>query len=426
MTHRYSRNTVLVHGTYKPEDHNRSRAVPIYQTAGFTYDSADHAAALFGLTEPGFIYSRLHNPTVEEAEQRLCLLEGGVGAVAFASGMAAMMGLMLNVLRPGDEVLAASCLYGGTIGLLRDTLSNFGIKTHFFDPLRVDDLKRQLNSNARMIVVENLANPRLLVPEHEAISAVAKENGILYVVDNTVGTPYLTNPRDYGADIVVHSCTKYLDGHGNILGGIVVDSGTFEWNQERYPLVHEAAPSGQSFVEQFGPLAFVTRMRSKVLMNTGGCMAPFSAFLLNRGMETLHVRMERHCENAATLARFLEGHPCVSWVSYPGLESHPAHSQAKRYLRVHFGGMLGFGIQGGYEAGKRFINQVALLCHSTNIGDTKTLVIHPASTTHRNLTAAERESAGIGDDFIRLSAGLEDVRDLELELDRALKLATAK
>jgi O-acetylhomoserine (thiol)-lyase len=281
-----------------------------------------------------------------------------------------------------------------------------------------------VSSSTRLILVENLANPRLLVPDHDTLRNVAATHGVPYVVDNTLSTPYLTNPVDYGADIVLHSCTKYLDGHGSILGGMVIDSGHFQWLRERYPLMHEASPSGRGFVDEFGPLAFVTRLRSKVLMNTGACMSPFSAFLLIRGMETLHVRMDRHCENAAALARFLQAHSSVSWVCYPGLQNHPAHAAAKRYLRRHFGGMLGFGIKGGYEAGRRFIDQVALLCHSTNIGDTKTLVIHPASTTHRNLTHEERERAGIGDDFIRISVGLEDVADLEIELDRALRLAT--
>jgi O-acetylhomoserine (thiol)-lyase len=425
MTTRYSLNTELVHGAYDPKQHCRARAVPIYQTAGFTYDSADHAADLFGLEQPGFIYSRLGNPTVDEAERRLCLLERGVGAVAFASGMAAMTGLILNLVKPGDEILAASCLYGGSIGLLRDTLATLGITTRFFDPLNADELSAMVSPATRLIVVENLANPRLLVPNHGALHDIAERHGIPYVVDNTISTPYLTNPVDYGADLVVHSCTKYLDGHGSILGGMVVDLGRFDWRREKYPLMHEVTPSGRTFVDEFGALAFVTRLRSKVLMNTGGCMSPFSAFLLIRGMETLHVRMERHCENAARLARFLSVHPGVSWVCYPGLEDHPAHETAKRYLRHHFGAMLGFGIKGGYEAGKRFIDRVALLCHSTNIGDTKTLVIHPASTTHRNLTVDERLRAGIGDDFIRVSVGLEDAADLERELDQALSLATA-
>jgi O-acetylhomoserine (thiol)-lyase len=304
-------------------------------------------------------------------------------------------------------------------------LSTLGITTRIFDPLNASELASLVTSRSRLIIVENLANPRLLVPDHHALHEIAAANHIPYVVDNTLCSPYLTNPIDYGADIVLHSCTKYLDGHGNILGGMVIDRGHFQWSRERYPLLHELTPCGRSFVDEFGPLAFTARLRSKVLMNTGGCMSPFSAFLLLRGIETLHVRMERHCENAAALAKYLETHPKVSWVCYPGLENHPAHAHAKRYLRRHFGGMLGFGIKGGYEAGRRFIDQVKLLCHSTNIGDTKTLVIHPASTTHRNLTTAEREQAGIGDDFIRVSVGLEDVTDLKRELDLALETATA-
>jgi O-acetylhomoserine (thiol)-lyase len=421
MTNRYRFNTELVHGAYVPAQHNRARAVPIYQTAGFTYDSADHAAGLFGLEQPGFIYSRLGNPTVDEAEQRLCRLEGGVGAVGFASGMAALTGLVLNILKPGDEILAASCLYGGSVGLLRDTLNTLGITTQFFDSLDACELESKISPKTRLILVENLANPRLIVPDHAGLSKIARAAGIPYVVDNTLASPFLTNPKDYGADLVLHSCTKYLDGHGSLLGGMVIDLGRFEWTAERYPLMFERTPSGRTFVEEFGPLAYTTRLRSKVLMNMGGCMAPFSAFLLIRGMESLHVRMERHCENAAALAEFLKGHKAVSWVCYPGLSEHPAHENARRYLRGHFGAMIGFGVRGGYDAGRRFIDQVKLLCHSTNIGDNKTLVIHPASTTHRNLTMEERMKAGIGDDFIRLSVGLEDVADLQGELDSALR-----
>ncbi len=421
MASRYRPDTEFVHGTYEPRKHCRARAVPIYQTAAFTYDSADFAASLFGFEQPGFIYTRLGNPTVDEAERRLSLVEKGVGAVGFASGMAAMSGLVLNILKPGDEILAASCLYGGAVGLLRDTLATLGITTRFFDPLDKQSMLERVSEATRLVIVENLANPRLLVPDHEALAAVAAAHHIPYVVDNTISTPYLTNPADYGADLVVHSCTKYLDGHGSILGGMVVDIGRFEWARDRYPLLHEPGPSGRPFVDEFGAQAFLARLRAKVLMNLGGCMSPFSAFLLIRGMETLHVRMERHCTSAAYLARFLRDHPLVSWVCYPGLEDHPSHVQAKHYLRKHAGAMIGFGIKGGYEAGKRFIDRVDLLCHSTNIGDTKTLVIHPSSTTHRNLTPAERQLAGIGDDFLRVSVGLEDVRDLERELDRALR-----
>lgn len=420
MSQRYDRATQFIHGTYDPKDHCRSRAVPLYQSAAFTYDSVDHAAGLFGLEQPGFIYSRLSNPTVDEAEQRLSLVEQGVGAVAFASGMAAISALILNMLRPGDEILASSCLYGGTAGLLGDTLKTLGITARFFDPLDAQTLRKVLSPATRLVFVENLANPRLDVPDHAALRAVASEIQVPYVVDNTSATPYLTNPIEYGADFVVHSCTKYLDGHGMILGGVVIDAGTFVWDRERYPLLYDATPSGRTYIDQFGPLAFLRRLRSKILMNLGGCMAPFSALLLLRGMETLHVRMQRHCENASMLAAFLANHPRVGWVRYPGLEDHPSHHHASGYLRGHFGGVLGFGPRGGYDASRCFIDRVKLLCHSTNIGDTKTLVIHPASTTHRNLTEQERHQAGIGDDFVRLSAGLENIDDLQGELDRAL------
>ncbi|MBN1960702.1 MAG: O-acetylhomoserine aminocarboxypropyltransferase/cysteine synthase [Deltaproteobacteria bacterium] len=420
MSKRYAPETELVHGTYEPQAHQHARAIPLYQTAAFTYDSSDHAAELFNFKESGFIYSRLGNPTVAEAEIRVAMLEGGVAGVAFASGMAAVTGLILNMLRPNDEIVAASCLYGGSIGLLRDTLSTLGIKTRFFNPLDENSLRTQITEKTRLIFVENLANPSLLVPIHETLSAIAHEINVPYVVDNTIATPYLTNPINYGADFVIHSCTKYLDGHGMIIGGILVDAGRFIWQPERYPLMFESTPTGRAYAEQFGPLAFTTRLRGKVLMNMGACMSPHTAWLMLRGMETLHIRMQRHCENASQLAKFLKSHAQVKWVCYPELEDHPSHTQAKKYLRQYFGAMIGFGVAGGYEAGRHFIDQIELLCHSTNIGDTKTLVIHPASTTHRNLNINERENAGIGDDFIRMSVGLENVNDLITELDRAL------
>jgi O-acetylhomoserine (thiol)-lyase len=406
-----SLDTLLVHGGYEPREHGRSRMVPIYQTAAFSYDSVDHAAALFALEEPGSIYTRIGNPTVEFAERRLALVESGIAAVGFASGMAAEMGLVLNCLRPGDEILAGNCLYGGSIGLFGDTLPTLGIKTRFFDPLDAASLQRAWSPASRLVFVENLANPRLSVPDYAEVAGFCQRKKLPLVVDNTIATPYLTNPTEYGADLVVHSCTKYLEGHGAIIGGVVIDRGSFEWDRERYPLLFEPSPSGKSFVEAFGPLAFTTRMRGKVLMNTGGCMAPMSAYLLIHGMESLHVRMPRHCENAQRIATALAVHPKVKYVVHPSLESHPSHATAKRYLRG-FGAMLGFGLEGGFDACKKFIDGVELLTHGTNIGDTKTLVIHPASTTHRNVPNEQRLLAGIGDDFIRVSVGLESVDDL--------------
>jgi O-acetylhomoserine (thiol)-lyase len=419
MARTYDLDTLLIHGGYRPRDHQRARMVPIYQTAAFCYDDVEHAASLFALESPGFIYSRLGNPTVDVAEQRLAAAERGIGAVGFASGMAAVTGIILNCLKPDDEILASNCLYGGSIGLLGDTLPQLGIRTRFFDPLDPGSLERAYTASARMVFVENLANPSLTVPDHEAIGAFCRAKRLPLVVDNTIATPYLTRPIEYGADLVVHSCTKYLEGHGAILGGMVIDSGRFPWDRERYPLLFESAPSGRSFLDAFGEQAFLKRLRGKVLMNTGGCMAPMHAYLLVHGMESLHVRMERHCRNAVKIAEALTRHPKVAWVRYPGLPDHPSHRTASRWLSA-FGGMIGFGPVGGFDACKRFIDRVELLTHGTNIGDTKTLVIHPASTTHRNVPREARLAAGISDDFVRLSVGLESAEDLLAEIDQAL------
>ncbi|HEX3019907.1 MAG TPA: O-acetylhomoserine aminocarboxypropyltransferase/cysteine synthase family protein [Chitinispirillaceae bacterium] len=418
----YSKETVCVHGDYNPLQHNRSRAVPLYQSSAFVYDSTEHAASLFNMDSEGFIYMRIGNPTVEEAEKRVAMLEGGLGAVGFASGMSALMSFILNFLKPGDHIAAANCLYGGSVGLFKDTLVTLGYHTTFFDPLKIDDLKKCLTEKTKLIWIENLANPTLVVPDLSAIASVAKENKIPLAVDNTIATPILSNPIKYGADFVYHSCTKYMEGHGGIIGGFVINAGTFEFDKERYPLLYEEAPGGKSYVEKYGKEAFLYRMRGKVLMNTGGCMAPFHAFLLIRGMESLHVRMERHCTNAMKIAEFLNNHPSVAWVCYPGLKNHKSHENASKYLGGYFGAMIGFGLKGGYEACKKFINNIKLLTHTTNIGDTKTLVIHPASTTHRNMTTEERQKSGIYDDFIRMSVGLENVGDLIGEIEKAMNI----
>jgi O-acetylhomoserine (thiol)-lyase len=420
MKNGYSLETNCVHGAYDPKQHNRARAVPLYQSSAFVYDSVDHAANLFSLDEPGFIYSRLGNPTVDEAEKRVALLEGGRAAVAFASGMAALTGFCLNMLRPGDEILSANCLYGGSIGLLQDTLPTLGISARFFDPMDSETLRQNINSRTRLVIVENLANPTLVVPDLSAISSIAKKHRLPLLVDNTIATPVLTNPIGHGADYVLHSCTKYMEGHGGILGGMIVDAGTFTFDNQRYPLLFENAPGARTFDEKFGKDAFLTRMRGKVLMNTGGCMSPFNAYLLIRGLESLHVRMERHCKNAAAIASFLSKNEKVAWVNYPGLPNHPSHANASRYLRGYYGAMVGFGLKGGYEQCKTFINSVRLLTHSTNIGDNKTLVIHPASATHLNMASQERLKCGISDDFVRISVGLESHDDLIGELESIL------
>lgn len=412
--------SICIHGNYKPSEHNRARGIPLYQNAAFTYDSAEHAAALFNLDTPGSIYMRLGNPTVDEAENRLAALEEGIGAVAFASGMAALTGFILNLLRPGDEIAASDCLYGGSMGLFTETLPALGINTRFFNPLSAAGLRDILNHQTRLVFVENLANPSLTVPDLDGIAAVCRENRLPLAVDNTIASPVLCRPARFGADFIYHSCTKYLDGHGGIIGGMLIDTGRFEYDAARYPNLFTPAPGGASWIEKFGPEAFLKRLRGKILMNTGGCMAPFHAWLLLRGLETLPLRMERHVENAGKIVSFLIGHPAVKNVIYPGLPTHPAHATARRYLGGRFGAMVGFTLKGGYEECRHFVGRVQLLTHTTNIGDTKSLVIHPASTTHNNLTPEERARAGIPDDFIRLSVGLENAADLIEDIRQAL------
>lgn len=415
-----NKETLCVHGSYDPFEHRRSRAVPLYQSSAYCYSSTDSAAALFSFAETGNIYSRLGTPTTDEAEARVALLEGGIGAVSFASGMAALSGFILNLLRPGDEIAASSQLYGGSAGLLSDTLPALGITARFFDPLSPESLEGALTDRTRLVLAENLANPALSVPDHGGISGICRREGLPYLVDNTLATPISSLPLSYGADYVLHSCTKYMVGHGDAIGGMIVDGGSFAFDPVRYPSLFEPAPDGRPFAEAFGPQAFLTRLRSKVLMNFGGCMAPFNAWLLLRGLETLHVRYERHLENAAFLASELSRHPSVAWVNHPSLEGHLSRDNAERYLGGRFGAMIGFGLVGGFDACRSFIDRVKLISHTTNIGDTKTLVIHPASTTHRNMDGAARRAAGIGDDFIRLSVGIEHREDILAALQAAL------
>jgi O-acetylhomoserine (thiol)-lyase len=394
--------------------------MPLYQSAAYCYESADQAAALFSFAAEGNIYSRLGTPTTDEAESRVSLLEGGIGAVSFASGMAALSGFILNFLKSGDMIAASTCLYGGSMGLLKDTLPALGITARFFDPLSPASLEEAVTPATRLIMAENLANPGLSVPDHDAISAVARRENIPYLVDNTLTTPLSCRPASFGADFVLHSCTKYLMGHGDAIGGMIVDCGTFTFDRERYPLMFDAAPDGRPFAESFGKKAFLVRLRGKVLMNLGGCMAPFHAWLLLRGLESLSVRYERHLSNAIRLAQALKANPAVAWVNHPSLPEHPSHKNADKYLGGRYGAVLGFGLKGGYEACRKFIDRIELISHTTNIGDTKTLVIHPASTTHRNMSPAERAAAGIGDDFLRLSVGLENPEDLLRAIDLAL------
>ncbi len=415
---KYRFETNCVHGTYDPFKNCKARAVPLYQSSAFMYDSVDNAADLFSFNEEGHIYMRIDNPTVKEAENRIALLEKGMNAVCFASGMAAITGFILNFLQKGDRISAGCYLYGGTAGLLNDTLPKLGIETDYFDPTNTDTLK--ISSTTKLVFVENLANPGLTVPDLYGIARICRQNNLPLAVDNTLATPYLCNPIDYGADFIIHSCTKYLEGHGNIIGGVVIDSGTYKFDSFRYPLIYEEAANGQNFYEKFEEKAFSGRLRAKVLMNTGGCMAPFHAYMLIHGLESFHVRMERHCRNAQSIAEYLRNHPKIAWVCFPGFNDHPTHLNAKKYFNKYYGAMIGFGVKGGYEACKKFVNSVKLLSHTTNIGDTKTLIIHPAGTTHRNLTSEQKKKAGIKEDFLRLSVGIESVEDLIEEIEKAL------
>lgn len=410
----------------------KARAVPIYATTSFVFDDPDHAADLFGLRQFGNIYTRIMNPTTDVFERRIADLEGGVSAVAFASGQSAQTLAILNLARAGQNIVAVSSLYGGTFALFRHTLPRLGIETHFVenDP---EAVKNAIDENTRAVFVETIGNPRLDIPDLRAIADVAHEAGVPLLVDNTFGTPILCRPIEHGADIVIHSATKWIGGHGTSIGGVVVDSGRFDWAaSERFAEFYtepEAAYHGLKFAETFGDMgganiAFAIRLRVLLLRDLGPALSPFNAFLFLQGLETLHLRMERHSENALAVARFLEEHPAVTWVTYPGLESHPDHALAQKYLTGGFGGVLTFGVQGGDETARKVIRELKLFSLLANVGDTKSLVIHPRSTTHEQLSDEESVAAGAEPDMIRLSVGIEDVEDLIADLDAALRAAT--
>ncbi len=423
----YAIETLAVHAGQAPDPATGARAVPIYQTTSFVFTDADHASQLFNLDEPGHIYTRISNPTVEVFEKRIAYLEGGVAAVATASGQAATTLAVLNITRAGDEVVASTSLYGGTVNLFANTLADFGITVRFVDAADPENVRRAITDRTRCVYAETIGNPRLDVLDIEAVARIAHEHGIPLIVDNTFATPYLCRPIEWGADIVIHSTTKWIGGHGVAIGGIVVDAGRFDWGNGKFPRLVDPDPGyhGISYWKDFGSLAFVTKLRSHMMRDIGACMSPFNAFLLLLGVETLHVRMDRHCENALELARWLQAHPAVAWVAYPGLPDHPSHALAKKYLRPeHYGAVVVFGVKGGMEAGIRVIDNVALWSHLANVGDAKSLIIHPASTTHRQLTAEQRVAAGVGDDLIRLAVGIEHIDDLKADLDRALRIAT--
>lgn len=416
-------DTIALHGGQRPDAATGARAVPIYQTTSYVFRDTTHAANLFALKEFGNIYTRIMNPTWAVLEERVAALEGGVGALATASGQAAETLAVLNIARAGEQIVSSASLYGGTYNLFHYTLPKMGIEATFVDPSEPGDFRKAITPKTRLIFAETLGNPKNDMLDIEAVARVAHDAGIPLMIDNTVATPYLCRPFEWGADIIVHSLTKFLGGHGTSIGGIIVDSGKFDWANGKFRELVEPDPTYHNlkFVETFGNLAYILKARVQLLRDLGPALSPFNAFQILQGIETLSLRMQRHCDNAQKVAQFLEDHPAVTWVNYPGLASHPTHALAKKYLQHGFGAIVGFGIKGGSQAGIRFINAVKLLSHLANIGDAKSLVIHPASTTHQQLTPAEQLETGVTEDFIRLSIGLETIEDIIADIDQALQ-----
>lgn len=425
--------TLALHAGQEPDPVTNSRAVPIYATTSYTFNDTDHAAALFGLTEFGNLYTRVMNPTTDVLEKRLAALDGGVTGLAFASGQAAINAAILTIAHSGQNIISATSLYGGTWTLFTQTFKQLGVEVRFFDSSKPEDIHGQIDENTRCVYMESIGNPALGVPDFKAIADAAHSaphGAIPVICDNTVMTPILLRPIDHGIDIVVYSTTKFIGGHGTHIGGAIVDSGNFKWadQPEKWPEFCGPSPSyhGAVFEEHLrdmGNIAYLMHARTHWLRDTGAAMSPFAAFLFLQGLETLHLRMPRHCENALEVAKFLDGHDSVEWVNYPGLESHEDHANAKRYLPHGQGAILGFGIKGGAEAGKKFINATQLCSHLANIGDAKTLVIHPASTTHSQLSEDEQKRTGVNPEYVRISVGIEDVADIIDDLRQALDAA---
>ncbi|SDG28359.1 homocysteine synthase [Desulfosporosinus hippei] len=414
--------TISLHGGQSPDSATNSRAVPIYQTSSFVFNDTDHAANLFALKESGNIYTRITNPTQDVFEQRLALLEGGIGALATASGQAAITYALLNIVQAGDEIVASSSLYGGTFTLFNYTFAKLGIKVHFVDVDKPEEYLSKITAKTKALYTETIGNPLINIADLEIISDIAHQNGIPLIVDNTFASPYLCRPIEHGADIVVHSATKFIGGHGTSIGGVIIDSGKFNWNNGKFPGLSQPDPSYHDivFTEACGNAAYITKARVSLLRDTGACLSPFNAFLFLQGLETLPLRMERHVENAQKVAEFLDQHDLVTWVNYPGLKKSPYHTLAEKYLPKGSGSIFTFGIKGGLNEGKKFINNLQLFSHLANIGDAKSLVIHPASTTHQQLNEESQRSAGVSPDMIRLSIGIETIADLLDDLDQAL------
>lgn len=420
-------NTLTLHAGQLPDSDTGARVTPIYQTASYVFRNTEHAANLFSLEETGHIYTRISNPTTEVFETRMAALEGGVGAMAVASGQSAVILAALTLLRKGDEIVSSSKLYGGTYTAFSNTLPKWGIETRFVDPDDLDGFRGAINERTKFLYGETIGNPRVDVFDLEAVSKIAHQAGLPLMIDSTFASPYLCRPFEHGADIIVHSSTKYIGGHGTSIGGIIVDSGAFDWTGSgRFPDMTEPDPSyhGVRYVDDFGEAAFITKARVQMLRDFGPAPSPFNSFLFLQGLETLPLRMERHSQNTQRVAEFLEADPRVNWVAYPGLPSHPTHDLAKKYLPKGCGGMMAFGIKGGRGAAGRFIDALHLISHLANVGDAKTLAIHPATTTHQQLTLEQQESSGVTEDLIRLSVGIEDIDDILWDLDQALGAAS--
>jgi OAH/OAS sulfhydrylase len=431
-TKSYRFETLQVHAGQEPAPGTNARAVPIYQTTSYTFDDADHGARLFALEQFGNIYTRIMNPTTDVFEKRVAALEGGVAAVATASGQAAQFLALSTILQAGENVVSTSYLYGGTYNQFKVSFPRLGVGVKFVDGDDPRDFARAIDGRTRALYVETIGNPSFNVPDFDAIARIAHDNGVPLVVDNTLGAAgYTCRPIDFGADIVVASATKWIGGHGTSIGGVVVDSGRFDWGNGKFPVFTEPAPGyhGLNFWERFGPrspfgnVAFAIRARVEGLRDFGPCLSPFNSFLFLQGLETLSLRVQRHNDNAAELARWLEKHPAVKWVSHPSLPSHPSHALAKKYLRHGFGSVLTFGIDGGRDAGRRFIEGVRLASHLANLGDAKTLVIHPATTTHQQLSDEEQRASGVTPDLVRVSVGIEHIEDIEADFQQAFARA---
>jgi O-acetylhomoserine (thiol)-lyase len=415
-------NTRALHAGYAPDPTTKARAVPIYQTTSFVFDNSDHAAALFGLQQFGNIYSRIMNPTTDVLEQRVASLENGVAALATASGQSAQLVAISSLMESGDHLVAASTLYGGTYTQFDVSFRRFGYEISFVEPDDPENFRKAIKPNTKLLYGETISNPRGNVLDIEAVAKIAHQANVPLVIDNTFATPYVCRPIDYGADIVVHSLTKFMGGHGTSIGGIIVDGGKFDWSKSSHPQINQPSPAyhGMNFSEVFGAIAFIIRCRVEGLRDLGPCISPFNAFQFIQGIETLGMRMDRHLSNALAVAQFLEKHPLVTWIKYPSLPSNPYFKLAQKYTPKGAGAVFSFGIKGGYDAGRKFIDSLKIFSHLANVGDARSLVIHPSSTTHQQMSREQQEAAGVTVDMVRVSIGLEDVEDIMWDLDQAL------